>query len=70
VVGPGTMAALEVGIPGPHVTKKELDGRKVNEIKFDDISTDIGGFPAYDYFGDGSFYLLNAPGVGILAEFS
>lgn len=64
------MAALEVGIPGPHVTKKELNGRKVDEIQFDDKSPVIGGFPAYDYFNDGSFYLLSAPGVGTYHESS
>lgn len=23
----------------------------------------VAGFPAFDYFGDGSFYLLDVPGV-------
>lgn len=25
----------------------------------------VAGFPAHDYFGDGSFYLLDVPGVGV-----
>lgn len=27
------------------------------------FTIEIGGFKAHDYFGDGSFYLLNVPGV-------
>ena len=37
-------------------------GRPTREIEFDN-ALDIGGFRAFDYFGDGSFYLLDAPGV-------
>jgi hypothetical protein len=35
----------------------------VREISFDESDLEIGGFRALDYFGDGSFYLLDAPGV-------
>jgi hypothetical protein len=40
--------------------------RKVNEIEFADPekSVKLGRFDAFDYFGDGSFYLLDSPGVG------
>lgn len=27
---------------------------------------EIGGFKAHDFFGDGSFYLLDVPGVSLL----
>lgn len=38
--------------------------RRVHEIDFtDDQSLKLGRFDAFDYFGDGSFYLLNSPGV-------
>ena len=36
--------------------------RSIREISFADSSLRIGQFPAYDYFGDGSFYLLDTPG--------
>lgn len=37
-------------------------GREVREIAFDDAGLKVGAFPAFDYFGDGSFYLLDSPG--------
>lgn len=39
-------------------------GRKVREIDFNEAAniTKIGKFSAYDYFGDGSLYLLDTPG--------
>lgn len=41
-------------------------GRKLQEIRFDGPhALRIGKFPAVDYFGDGSFYLLDSPGHAI-----
>lgn len=43
----------------------DVRGRKVREIEFNGDSAgscQVGRFEAHDYFGDGSFYLLNAPG--------
>lgn len=42
-------------------------GREVREISFEDGpgALKIGGFRAHDFFGDGSFYLLDAPGHAI-----
>ncbi|KAF7300617.1 Metallo-beta-lactamase superfamily protein [Mycena chlorophos] len=37
----------------------DLTGRKVNMVDFE---LQIGAFKAHDYFGDGSFYLLDVPG--------
>ena len=37
----------------------------MREIAFDD-GLRIGDFGAYDFFGDGSFYLLDTPGVSSL----
>ncbi|KAJ6584944.1 hypothetical protein B0H19DRAFT_403431 [Mycena capillaripes] len=37
-------------------------GRKLVPLNFDESSLEIGGFKAHDYFGDGSFYILDAPG--------
>jgi glyoxylase-like metal-dependent hydrolase (beta-lactamase superfamily II) len=41
-------------------------GRNLREIEFNGSNNlKIGQFPAYDYFGDGSFYLLDSPGHAI-----
>lgn len=37
-------------------------GRDVREISFTNNSLHIGQFAAHDFFGDGSFYLLDSPG--------
>ncbi|OBT89614.1 hypothetical protein VE02_01708 [Pseudogymnoascus sp. 03VT05] len=47
--------------------ESDYKGRPTREITFNKFPTGlkIGPFPAFDYFGDGSFYLLNAPGHAI-----
>lgn len=40
-------------------------GRDVREISFD-AGLKIGDYPAFDFFGDGSFYLLDTPGVSLV----
>ena len=49
-----------------HITEK-FRGRPTREAEFksDRMGLRIGGFAAFDYFGDGSFYLLDAPGVSL-----
>lgn len=43
-----------------------ISDRKLREIRFDNSNAiQIGRFPAIDYFGDGSFYLLDSPGHAI-----
>ena len=65
VVGPGFQKEYLPGYP-TNPTSAMLDsdfsGRTVREIPESDFSLMIGRFPAFDYFGDGSFYLLHAPG--------
>lgn len=39
----------------------DFEGRELREIDFDQ-GLKIGRFDAHDYFGDGSFYLLDTPG--------
>ena len=43
----------------------EYLGRDMRELKFsiESRGLKIGGMEAFDYFHDGSFYLLHAPGV-------
>ncbi|KAJ5777889.1 hypothetical protein N7520_001135 [Penicillium odoratum] len=47
--------------PKSSVLASDFANRDLIEIYFKS-SLSIGGFPAHDYFGDGSFYLLDSPG--------
>jgi glyoxylase-like metal-dependent hydrolase (beta-lactamase superfamily II) len=64
VVGPGFKEAFLPGYPAKEDSpfhEADFQGREVIEIGFTD-DFKIGKFQAKDYFGDGSFYLLNVPG--------
>ena len=37
----------------------------MREVTFAESSLRIGGFKAFDFWGDGSFYLLDSPGHAI-----
>jgi hypothetical protein len=66
VVGPGAQAHTRPGYPlneNAHFPESDFLGREVVEIEFKDDAPTIAGLKAHDYFGDGSFYLLDAPGV-------
>ena len=75
VVGPGVATASGLGYPSNHdaaVLDADTEGRVVREVSFEGPDSEgglekgrrltIGRFDAFDYFGDGSFYLLDAPG--------
>lgn len=65
VVGPGVAKLCWPGYPTNQdgvVLDADVGGRVVHEIDFAAQPLRVGGFDAFDYFGDGSFYLLNAPG--------
>ncbi|KAJ4985088.1 metallo-beta-lactamase superfamily protein [Stagonosporopsis vannaccii] len=66
VVGPGFSAALIPGYPANEnspILETDYKNRTLRELDFTkETSVKIGRFDALDYFGDGSFYLLNAPG--------
>ncbi len=70
VVGPGYKEAYLPGYPkhpeSTDTTSDLYEGREVIELDFSDSEDPsvctIGGFKAYDYFSDGSFYLLSTPG--------
>lgn len=69
ITGPGVRDAF---LPAFPVNKEspllvtDFEGREHQELDFDNQSTvTIGGFRAFDFFGDGSFYLLDAPGHAI-----
>jgi hypothetical protein len=66
VVGPGFKAAPQL-LPGfpkkldSPVLVSDFAGRQLREIDFEVSGLEIGGYRAFDFFGDGSFYLLGRP---------
>lgn len=65
IVGPGLLASEKGGYPGnpqSPILEREFLGRKITELDFSASPLKIGGMEALDYFGDGSFYFLSAPG--------
>ena len=65
VVGPGLKASCMPGYPAnpdAFVLDSAFQGRRVQEVDFASSTTTIGGFRAVDFFGDSSFWLLEAPG--------
>jgi len=67
-VGPGTTEAFLPAYPAnPESVLLESDfaGREVKVADFQSKPLKIGKYPAIDFFGDGSFYLLDAPGHAI-----
>jgi glyoxylase-like metal-dependent hydrolase (beta-lactamase superfamily II) len=67
MVGPGTKANFLPGYPvdpTSHILESDYAGRELHEVEFANIPLKIGPFRAIDWFGDGSFYLLDSPGVG------
>ncbi|KAI1854044.1 hypothetical protein JX265_003632 [Neoarthrinium moseri] len=74
VVGPGFKQKFRSAYPtDPDAPVRESywEGRQLREIDFGDRESPlkVGSLCAFDFFGDGSFYLLDAPGhaVGHLA---
>lgn len=47
------------------VSLTENSGRTLLEINFDTDSIHIGRLRGYDFFGDGSFYLIDTPGHAV-----
>jgi glyoxylase-like metal-dependent hydrolase (beta-lactamase superfamily II) len=67
IVGPGFKKAFTPAYPtNPNcpVLDSDFEGRELREIAFVK-GLKIGNFDAFDYFGDGSFYLLDSPGHAI-----
>jgi glyoxylase-like metal-dependent hydrolase (beta-lactamase superfamily II) len=64
VVGEGFIQKMLPGYPANPMSpllESDYAGHEMEEIKFSK-EFKIGQFQAYDYFGDGSFYLLDVPG--------
>ncbi|KAI1773937.1 beta-lactamase-like protein [Hypoxylon cercidicola] len=66
IVGPGCKREMFPGYPANpdavFILEADYIGRNVKELDFSSSGIKIGKFPAIDYFGDGSFYFLDAPG--------
>lgn len=74
IVGPGFKANLLPGWPAnadSPIQESDYAGRELRELVFDQ-GLKIGRFEALDYFGDGSFYLLDSPGhtIGHICGFA
>lgn len=68
LVGPGVKTSYFPGYPANEaspVLSREFEGREVHELDFSTADLEIGTLKALDYFGDGSFYLLSAPGHAV-----
>lgn len=69
IVGPGFKGAMLPGAPSnpdSPIQVSDYEGRNLREVSFNGPNfLRIGKFPAFDYFGDGSFYLLDSPGHAI-----
>ena len=66
-VGPGFKENFMPGYPTNKdcpVLDEDFKGRTVHEPSFD-TDNKIGAFHSHDFFGDGSFYLLDVPGHAI-----
>ena len=68
IVGQGFKDAFLPGYPADpngHILESDYKDRELMEIDFSKSDINIGRFKAYDYFGDGSFYILDSPGHAI-----
>ncbi|KAL7967568.1 beta-lactamase-like protein [Trichoderma sp. SZMC 28014] len=63
VVGPGFTKAMIPGYPenlSSLILESDYSGRQLTELN--EFGLTVGDLPAYDYFGDGSLYILSTPG--------
>ncbi|KAK7026514.1 hypothetical protein VNI00_015594 [Paramarasmius palmivorus] len=62
VIGPGSDRASYPTMPKAMLLDSDFAGHEIHELSFSDASIVIGGLPALDFFGDGSFYVVDMPG--------
>ncbi|KAH0842478.1 hypothetical protein AYO21_10781 [Fonsecaea monophora] len=65
VVGPGFKDEFLPGYPANEeswIKESDYAGRELVEVNFKKEGLKLGQYDALDYFGDGSFYLLDCPG--------
>ncbi|KAJ6590549.1 hypothetical protein DFH09DRAFT_1307097 [Mycena vulgaris] len=62
VFGQDTVKTTSASNPNSQLLESDLAGRKLVEVDFTNSQLEFGGFKAHNFFGDGSLYVLNAPG--------
>ncbi|KAJ7457972.1 beta-lactamase-like protein [Mycena galericulata] len=62
IIGPDTNTATFPEDPNATLQASDFAGRNVTELSFATTKLTFSGLAAIDYFGDGSFYLLDTPG--------
>ncbi|KAK0202309.1 beta-lactamase-like protein [Desarmillaria ectypa] len=62
VIGPGMDRGTFPSTPDGPLLDSDFSGRKVTELNLTDFVVTIGDYEAFDYFSDGSLYILNSPG--------
>ncbi|KAJ7464104.1 beta-lactamase-like protein [Mycena latifolia] len=62
IIGPGTDTAIFPESPAGSLQASDFAGHNVTELNFDATNLTFSGLKAIDYFGDGSFYLVDTPG--------
>ncbi|KAJ6512252.1 hypothetical protein C8R47DRAFT_1094304 [Mycena vitilis] len=60
--GQSTVLATYAEDPKSTLLESDLAGRNLVRLNFDETPLHIAGFKAFDYFGDGSLYVLDVPG--------
>ncbi|KAJ7748032.1 beta-lactamase-like protein [Mycena metata] len=62
VIGSETDTNTYPQFPAASLVESDFAGREVTKLNFAAANPSFSGLKAVDYFGDGSFYLLNTPG--------
>nr|GAT47775.1 metallo-beta-lactamase superfamily protein [Mycena chlorophos] len=62
VIGPETNMTIYPADPNSYVQASDFAGRNVTKVDFAKSNLTFNGLKAVDYFGDGSFYLMDTPG--------
>ncbi|KAJ7016092.1 beta-lactamase-like protein [Mycena alexandri] len=62
IIGAETNTSTFPEFPAATLRASDFAGHNITKIDFSTAKLTFGGMKAVDFFGDGSFYLLNAPG--------
>ncbi|KAK0202307.1 beta-lactamase-like protein [Desarmillaria ectypa] len=62
VIGPGMDTRTFPTTPESALLETDFEGRKVTQLALEDFALTIGEYETFDYFSDGSLYILNYPG--------
>ncbi|KAJ7180787.1 beta-lactamase-like protein [Mycena filopes] len=62
IIGPETDTSTYPTFPNAGLQESDFAGRDVVKVDFASSNLTFSGLKAVDYFGDGSFYLLDTPG--------